>query len=173
MSDETNPSFMDLLGPLAPFLAATVLVAVVVTSAVQRYVPQLAPRVSVAVVSFDVIKYTNAQRAVASSFLRPGADVSAPNELLLNLPERTREAIRAVAGPGALVVVKQAVVQGQTVDVTDEVLKRLGLPVNVPTADGTAYSLDVAPTLLFNLPRAETSRTPEPAQQPSGPVRLP
>ena len=95
---------------------------------------------------------TNAQRAVASSFIKPGADVSGANELLLNLPERTRQTIAAVAGAGTLVVLKQAVVQGTTEDITDAVLKKLGLPLNVPTADATAYVMDGAPTMFMNAP---------------------
>lgn len=105
-----------------------------------------------AVVSFDVMQYANAQRAVASAFLKKNADVSNANETLLGLSDRTRKAIEEVAGPGTLVVLKQAVVQGQTRDITEEVLKRLGLPTNAPTSDATAYILDVAPTMLMTVP---------------------
>lgn len=171
MSDESQPSFVDMLTALLPHLAVAVVASVILTISLLRLAPAVAPAVSVSVVSFDIVKFTNAQRAVASTFLKPNADVSVPNELLLNLPERTRAAIREVAGPGALVVVKQAVVQGQTVDITDQVLSKLGLPLNVPTSDATAYALDVAPTNLF-MPGIRP-RSSEPAPVPPGPIALP
>ncbi len=146
----TDLSTKELLKLLAPFLAMTAMGAIVVVLVLIRFLP--GAQATPTVVSFDVVKYTNAQRAVAAAFLKPGADVSQTNEILLNLPERTRAAIADEAGPGALVVVKQAVVQGQTDDITDAVLTRLGLPLNVPTADSTAYVLDMAPTALMNLP---------------------
>jgi hypothetical protein len=127
---------------------------------------------SVAVVTFDVVKYTNATRAVASSFLKNDAQGASADSgtLLLNLSERTRETIAYIAGPGTLVMVKQGVVQGQAADITDEVLKALGLPTNVPTQDNAAYALDVAPTMLHLMP-------PPPARAPapvvSGPNVLP
>lgn len=137
---------------------------------VMHFVPAVGPTVSVSVVSFDIVKFTNSQRAVASSFIRPNADIGAANELLLNLPKRTRAAISRVAGPGTLVIVKQAVVQGQTDDITDAVLTDLGLPLNVPTADAAAYSLDVAPTSMFGIPMAPVREAATPAR---GPVALP
>jgi hypothetical protein len=170
VSDENLPPPAVLLNMLWPYLAAAVFVAVCLVLLAQRFVPSVGPVVTVSVVSFDIIKFTNAQRAVASSFVRPGPDVSAANELLLDLPKRTREAILRVAGPGTLVIVKQAVVQGQTEDITDAVLTELGLPLNVPTADAAAYSLDVAPTSMFGVPPAPVR---EPAQAPRGPVALP
>ena len=141
----------DLFKLLAPFLALTAVGAIFVVLLMFRFLP-LGGHLSASVVAFDVIKYTNAQRAVASSFIKPGADVSGANELLLNLPERTRQTIAAVAGAGTLVVLKQAVVQGTTEDITDAVLKKLGLPLNVPTADATAYVMDGAPTMFMNAP---------------------
>lgn len=172
MSESNQAPEPDLFSALAPYLAGAVLVSVALVLAVMRFAPSFAAPVSVAVVSFDIVKYTNAQRAVASTFIKRDVDVSATNELLLNLPERTRSAINAVAGPGALVVVKQAVVQGQTTDITDEVLTRLGLPTNVPTADAAAYSLDVAPTNFFGV--SPRPLAPASNKQPStGPVALP
>ncbi len=144
-------STKDLLKLLAPFLALTAMSAVFLVALMLRFMPGAAPGMT-GVVSFDVIKYTNAQRAVASSFIKPGSDVSQSSELLLNLPARTREAISASAGAGTLVVIKQAVVQGQMSDITDDVLKRLGLPTNVPTADATSYALDMAPTMFLTPP---------------------
>lgn len=148
MNDLSNK---DLFKLLAPFLALTAMGAVLLVVLMLRFMPA-AGGVSPGVVSFDVIKYTNAQRAVASSFLKQNNDVGQANELLLNLPARTREAIASAAGAGTLVVIKQAVVQGQMADITDDVLKRLGLPTNVPTADATSYALDIAPTMLLSPP---------------------
>lgn len=170
MSEENDVSPTDILRLLGPYLAASAVATAVLVLSVQRFVPIASPVVTVSVVSFDVLKYTNSQRAVASSFIRAGADITVANELLLNLPTRTRSAIRDIAGPGTLVVVKQAVVQGQTTDITDAVLTELGLPLNVPTSDAAAYSLDVAPTNLFGMPRGPT-REPEPT--PRGPIALP
>jgi hypothetical protein len=148
-TEDNSNNALELLKVLAPYLAMTVLVSVGLVVLLMKFV---APRhLQPAVAAFDVVKYTNAQRAVASNFLRPNADVSATNELLLSLPKRAREVIADVAGPGTVVVVRQAIVQGEVADITDEVLKRLGLPVNVPSMDSTKYSLDEYPTSLSNL----------------------
>ncbi len=156
MNEELNTK--ELAKLLAPFLAMTALAAVLVMLVMLRFLPAAGGAPSV--VSFDVIKYTNAQRAVASTFVKPSADIAKANELLLNLPERTRSAIEEVAGHGTLVVVKQAVVQGQTDDITDAVLKKLGLPTNVPTADSTAAALDFAPTSLSTVYAPRNSSAP-------------
>lgn len=158
-----------ILKTLAPYLAATVAAAVLCTVLVLRHIPGAGQPPTV--VSFDVVKFTNAQRAVASAFLRPDQDFSAANQALYQLPSRTRDAIAEVAGEGALVVVKQAVVQGQTRDITDDVLRVLGLPTDVPTSDGVSYQLDVAPTILFQ-PPAERKPAPMPGEgrDPSGKV---
>ncbi len=172
MTEHASDQEPGLLATLGPYLAATVVAAVAATLLTLRLFPAVAPTVSVSVVSFDIVKFTNAQRAVASSFVRPGADVTATNELLLDLPKRTRSAIAEAAGPGTLVVLKQAVVQGQTTDITEAVLKKLGLPLNVPTADAPAYILDVAPTSFFGVPAPSRPAQPE-APQPRGPAQLP
>jgi hypothetical protein len=137
---------------LIPYLSLTALSAVALTVALIRWTPLATFAAPPPVVSFDIIKYTNAQRAVASTFLKQDSDITKANELLLKIPERTREAIFDVAGIGTLVVVKQAVVQGQTRDITDDVLKKLGLPTNVPTSDSTAYVIDQAPTSFTTPP---------------------
>lgn len=168
MTDE--PTTADLAKLLAPFLLLTALVAVAAVLLLLRFTPLAAAGGPPAVASFDVLKYTNAQRAVASSFLKPSEDVSRTNELLLNLPERTRQVITDVAGRGTLVVVKQAVVQGQTRDITDEVLKQLGLPADVPTSDATSYVMGAAPTgLMVPAPRP----APQASRGPVGPQVLP
>lgn len=164
MTTDTDSS----LKATAATLAVACLLSTALALAVPRWIPTLAPSSSVAVVSFDIVKFTNSQRAVASAFLRPEAnDAAKTNELLLNLPARTREAIKEVAGAGTLVILKQAVVQGQTTDITDEVLVKLGLPLDVPTADAAAYSLDLAPALWGVANRAAQS-TPAPSVPKSG-----
>ena len=135
LEQEPASSFADVLRALLPHLALTLALSVVLSAgavlAMSRFVPRLAlqPRV----VTFDVFRYLNAQRAVASTFLRPGADQFSASQLLADMPVKTQEAIAAVAGPGTLVVIKQAVVQGETEDITTAVLKKLGLPTNVPS----------------------------------------
>ena len=87
----------------------------------------------VRVVTFDVLKYENAERDAAMKLMGQGGSGSvAP--MLSYVSKRLRSAIRQAAGPDTLVVLSQAVVQGQTRDITDQVLKNLGLPTNVPTA---------------------------------------
>lgn len=148
-----EPTTKELAKLLAPFLAMTALVAVMAVLLIFRFMGSPASLGGTpAVVSFDVMRYANAQRAVASAFLKPGADQTSANETLLGLSERTRKVIEEAAGPGTLVVLKQAVIQGQTRDITEEVLTKLGLPTNVPTSDGAAYTLDVAPTMLMQVP---------------------
>lgn len=87
----------------------------------------------VRVVTFDVLKYENAERAQAMKLMgQGGAGAVAP--MLSYVSKRLNTAIEQAAGPGTLVVLSQAVVQGQTRDITDQVLKELGLPTKVPTA---------------------------------------
>ena len=124
MTEEHNAEGdASLLAVLAPYLAMTVVVAVMATLLVIRFaMPQLSAPLPEVVV-FDVVKLTNAQRAVASRFLKQSEDQGAAGEILLNVSERTREVIQDVAGEGTLVMLKQAVVQGHERDITDEVLR--------------------------------------------------
>lgn len=107
------------------------------------------------VVTFDVIKLSNSQKAVASAFISKSGDVGRSSELLHNISERVRDEIARVAGKDTVVLIKQAVVQGQFKDITDEVLTNLKLPVNVPTSDGTSYAIDIAPTMFMQVPSAK------------------
>lgn len=133
---------------LLPYLAGTALVTTLALVLILRFTSVVSLGGAPSVVTFDVVKYTNSQRAVASAFINPRADIARANELLLKLPERTREVIEEVAGPGTLVMVKQGVVQGQAEDITDKVLTKLGLPVDVPTKDEPQAALDELPTNL-------------------------
>jgi len=152
MNDE--PSNKELAKLLAPFLVMTALVAVVAVLLIMRFAAPSVTGAAPAVVTFDVIRYANAQRAVASAFLKPNADQVSANETLMNLSERTRTVIEEVAGRNTLVVLKQSVVQGSTQDITEEVLTKLGLPTDVPTSDAVAYTLDTAPTMFMRAPPA-------------------
>lgn len=109
---------------------------------------------TVTVAVFDVVKFANAQRAVASQFINKREEASEVGTLLLTLSKKTTAAIDKVAGPGTLVLVKQGVVSGQQVDITDAVLTELGLPTDVPTTDPVKYLEEVAPTMLM-MPRRE------------------
>lgn len=101
------------------------------------------------VVVFDIIKYTNAQRAVASKLLAGAeADRLDAGAMLLELSRRTRDTIEKVAGPGRVVLVKQAVLIGNAPDITDAVLLDLGLPTDVATVAPSDVIGDTAPTWL-------------------------
>lgn len=144
----------DLLKELLPYLILTGIATFLAVVLFMRFGMPLLSGTSFgqppAIATFDVIRYTNAQRAVAAAFLRKDtADQAQAAELLNQLPDRTRAAIEEIAGPGTLVVLKQSVIQGPAVDITEAVLKKLGLPDNVPTSDGAVYSLDVAPTMFM------------------------
>lgn len=135
----------------AAFIAATLVLGVM------RFTSLGTPEVVV----FDVIKYANAQRAVASKFLVDHEAITEAAPLLLDLSRRTRQTITAVAGPHTLVVIRQAVVQGELRDITDEVLLELGLPTDVPTADPSRLVIDIAPTVLGAGPRIQVPARPE------------
>jgi len=175
-NDETpaaSSEFVDTLKVLAPYLILTVVAALVVVMLMFRFTPSLMTPPSV--VTFDVLRYTSAQRAVASAFIgRNDEDVAQANELLTTLPQRARAVIAEVAGPDTLVVLKQAVVQGQTRDITDEVLKRLGLPLNVPVADSPAFVLDeVTPNVMIGVNPASRRPSQLTPATPNGGNALP
>ena len=155
-----EPKTHDLFKLLAPFLTGTVLVTLLCVILLLRF-GHFLPTTNVNAVTFDIVKFSNAQRAVASAFLKK-SDVAQANDLLLGLSDRTRKAITDIAGPNTIVLVKESVAQGVSRDITDDVLKKLGLPVNVPTSDAAAYTLDVAPTMLatpLSAPRKPATTT--------------
>jgi hypothetical protein len=98
------------------------------------------------VVVFDPIKLANAERAVASQFLAKDGDIGSAGLLLAKVRKEAEGVIRDVAGPDAMVLVRQAVVVNQYPDITDRVLVRLGLPTDVPTTADILYAEDEAPT---------------------------
>ncbi|MHB0929172.1 MAG: hypothetical protein ACYC3W_09790 [Candidatus Nanopelagicales bacterium] len=100
------------------------------------------------IVSFDVIKLGNAERAIASGLIGPQtADTSDNGVLLMQVSKRVTAAIQQEAH-GAVVIVKQAVVSGDIPDITDAVLKNLGLPVKVPEVNPMRYLTKEIPTDL-------------------------
>lgn len=144
----------------APFLLLAVLLSAGLVLGVLKLSGNLgSARGSMPVAVFDVVKFANAQRALASTFVGRKEDPTEAGTLLLSLSKKTTAAIEKVAGAGTLVLVKQGVVAGVQHDITDAVLTELGLPTNVPTAEPVKYLTDIAPTMLM-LPNREPAPTP-------------
>ena len=146
---------------LAPYLVVSVLVSVFVVFGVSWALNRMGMSSvggSPQIATFDIFKYINAQRAVAEAFVKPSSsDSLTASQILADMPSKTRDAIAQVAGPRTLVVIKQAVVQGQARDITDQVLRLLGLPTNVPS---TVSNLSLAgdyPVFKIQTPGAETT----------------
>ena len=136
-----------LLSYLAPFFVGVIILSVFLTLLTFKYVPAFKTLSSPKVVVFDVTKYVNAQRSIASSYLTNDvAKMAQTNELLMGLSDRTKVAIEKFAGPGTLVMVKQGVVAGEMEDITDKVLTEVGLSVKVPTEDAVRAVLNPTPT---------------------------
>lgn len=158
-----------------PFAITLTLIAITLSLLTPLLLSKLLPNSSSIfsppkVVSFDIIKFLNSQRAIASQFMTPnspGATESA--EIFASLSDRTRSTIAAVAGPDTLVIIKQAVVQGQTLDITDQVLERLNLPIAVPTQD-PGVLLDPTPTQPQLLYKITPQKPRPPANPPSNPA---
>lgn len=135
-------------GMLIQILAIAVLAAGITLVALKY--SGLLNRPAVKVVTFDVLKYENAERAQAMKLMgQSGAAAVAP--MLSYVSKRLSLAIRTAAGPGTLVVLSQAVVQGQTRDITNQVLQELGLPTKVPTSSPIKASSLVPATSLPQL----------------------
>lgn len=116
------------------------------------------------VVTFDIIRYGNAQRAFAAKLKFLSNTDGQDAATLMDLSKKTRASIAKIAG-NSTVILKQAVVQGDVPDITEDVLKDLGLPTNAPTQDPAAIAIDEAPT-NFILPqmikqRQESKYTPQ------------
>ena len=80
------------------------------------------------VVTIDVIKVNNAQRKVLGDARAKG---QRGRQLeLLSVSRTLDKAVREIAG-GKTVLVRQAIVGGVYPDITDEVLRRIGLPTDV------------------------------------------
>lgn len=87
---------------------------------------------SVVIVTVDPVRIVNAQRAELSKALQ--GDESVMDSLGL-ISGQLSEVIRDIAGPKAVVLVSQAVVvpHESVRDITMDVIRKLGLPENVPT----------------------------------------
>jgi hypothetical protein len=95
-------------------------------------------------VILDAVRLVNAQRAAIPALAKQGN--GDPTLGMLQIGRQIEPTIKEIAGPGVIVVLKQAVVyDGGAEDITDRVLEKLGLPTNVPTMDLSSY-LDIAPT---------------------------
>lgn len=144
----------EILKTLLPYLLGTALVTATLVLGILRFTGgggSVSSFNDSHMVQFDVVKYSNAQRAIASAYLK---DANNDNStLLLDLSKKTHESIDKYA-KGRMVVLKQAIVQSTAPDITDAVLKDLGLPTNVPTQDPSTYALDVAPTMFIVKPEA-------------------
>jgi len=148
----------------APFVVLSVLLSAALVLGMLKLSDSFGgTRGTVTVAVFDVVKFANAQRAVASTFLGKSQDVGEAGTLLLSLSKKTSAAIEKVAGPGTLVLVKQGVVSGSQLDITNAVLEELGLPTSVPTSEPMTYLSEVAPTMLV-MPRRPSPSAPDPAQ---------
>jgi hypothetical protein len=158
MSDEQK----EVLKTLLPYLLCTAALTAAFVLGVVR-LGHLGTRSAPAnIVTFDIIRYTNAQRAFASKFMTNQVPDDAA--LLMDLSKKTRTSISKIAG-NSTVIVKQTVVQGDIPDITEDVLKDLGLPTNVPTQDPATYSIDDAPT-NFILPQMIRAREAQKAALP-------
>lgn len=90
-------------------------------------------------VVFDIIKYSNAQRALASKLVAGEGGQGDAAMLLRDVNTRTlgvvQEVAQRIGGKNVTVLVRQSVISAPNAfDITDEVLKELALPTDVPTA---------------------------------------
>lgn len=106
-------------------------------------IPAPAPKVA----TFDVTRFINAERAVASGLLSKKGD-NAQNAaiVLAKVSKLVKSTIQEEAGPNTLILVKQGVVAGTAPDITSAVLKKLGLPTKEPTQSPMHYATQIAPT---------------------------
>jgi hypothetical protein len=137
-----------LTHPKAPywFGTAVLVVAGAVAFHLKGPVAHLSP-FGASIVTFDPVRFNNAQRAAASILImRPDADAALT---MTQVAKQAENVIREEAH-GAVVLVRQTVVAPDGIpDITEAVLNRFGLPTNVPTitTDVKLDALeDVAPT---------------------------
>lgn len=136
-----------LLNYLAPFFVGTVIVSVFLTLLTFKYIPTFKNLSAPKVVVFDITKYVNAQRSIASNYLtNDPSKMAQTNELLVGISDRTKAAIEKYAGPGNLVMVKQGIIMGEMEDITDKVLNEVGLSSKVPTEDAVRAILNPVQT---------------------------
>lgn len=130
----------------APLVLGGIVLALAAIVTVRHFAPAAGfGRPSIVV--FDPVKFINAQRAAASILaVNPSADLT----LTMTQVAKQSEGVIREEAHGALVLVKQSVVVPDNLpDITDNVLKRFGLPTTVPTVSmkPSDMSLDaLAPT---------------------------
>lgn len=136
-----------LISYLAPFFVGAIILSIFLTLLAFKFIPAFKSLNAPKVVVFDITKYVNAQRSIASNYLtNDPSKMAQTNELLMGLSDRTKAAIDKFAGPGTLVMVKQGVVSGEMDDITDKVLNEVGLSVKVPTEDAVRAVLNPVQT---------------------------
>lgn len=162
LSDFLDESGLKSAGPT---LVLSALLSAVLVLGVLKLSGNMNTRSNLNVAVFDVVKFANAQRALASRFVGKTDNASEAGTLLLQLGAKTNAAIEKAAGPGTLVLVKQGVASRDQVDITDAVLADLGLPTNVPTAEPLKYLTEVAPTMLMLPNRPADGATQAPSQK--------
>lgn len=128
----------------------TVVLSTLLLISVFKFVPGFAPTAQTPMVTIDVIKVMNAQRRIAEGIAQNNLDNTV---LIANLGKYTQRAIREVAGDGTIVLVKQAVVDSNIPDITDDVLQMLDLETDVP-------GLDID-TMMEKGPVTSFSKSPE------------
>lgn len=141
--------------------------------------PEAPTAVGARFVLIDVARIMNAQRRAAGALIEQGASAGELGTLA-SVGRLVEQTIREVAGPDAVVLVKQGVVvpNDLTPDITDVVLRALNLPTEVPTLDplsprynygGTNFSESPLPRALDGLldqrRREATERTQDALQQ--------
>jgi hypothetical protein len=152
----SKPSLKERIGgalahPKAPLVAGAVVL--VIAGAVALYVKAPAGSVNPFsrpnIVTFDPVRFVNAERVVASLIAaKPNSD----GALSLAQAAKQAEPVIREEAHGAVVIVKQALVAPEGVpDITDAVLTRFGLPTtNVPTITTSVSSSEslesIAPT---------------------------
>ena len=130
VADESNDS--NLFGVLLPYLIGTVIVTCLLFLAFIKFVPN-ARSGTPNIVTFDVAKLANAERAIASNLIAKNEKANESAIILTKVGKKAEAMISEVAGPNTIVLVKQTVVGYNLPDITDEVLTRLELPTDVIT----------------------------------------
>lgn len=156
-------SDIEFLKRFGPYLVLCIFLGGALGAFAPKYINTGVVQAKQEVVVFDVIKFTNAQRLVASKIIGNADESSEGATLLLSVSKRTEGVIEKYS-EGSVVILKQAVLAGQYRDITDDVLKELGLPVDGPSMDPGKLAIDMAPTNFILQSRgkvdsAETARS--------------
>lgn len=118
-----------LVSPNAPLWAAGIVLLGALGFAGHKHLPSFGPKADIVV--FDPVRFLNSQRAAASILsTQPNADLA----LTMTQVAKKAEAVIIEEANGSVILIKQAVVAPDRLrDITDDVLRRFGLPTNVPT----------------------------------------